>query len=270
LVGRQTSQIDVLSYEKQTVYLGDCQQILTELPDRSINLFVTSPPYNIGIKYGAYQDNKTMKKYLADLYQLFAQVKRVLRNDGSVFLNIGSTNRHPYLPFDVAFCLRDLFVLQNHIIWVKSISIGDTTHGHFKPINSPRFINHTFEDVFHFSKDGCTTLDRTAIGVPYMDKNNIARKSDSRDLRCRGNCWFIPYKTIRSKEQKGHHPAIFPEKLVESCIKLAGYNSNTVVCDPFLGTGTTLMVAKRLGITGIGIEIDANYYDHACRVITEA
>lgn len=259
-----------LSEEKQKVVLGDCMQILAELPDRSINLFVTSPPYNIGINYGAYQDNKPMEKYLADLYQLFVQVKRVLRNDGSVFLNIGSTNRHPYLPFDVASCLKDLFILQNRITWVKSISIGDTTHGHFKPINSPRFINQTCEDIFHFSKNGAVRLDRTAIGVPYMDKNNISRKADSHDLRCRGNCWFIPYKTIRSKEQKGRHPAIFPEKLVESCIKLAGYDSDTVVCDPFLGTGTTLMVAKRLGIKGIGIEIDENYFDYACSVIAEA
>jgi len=265
-----SSQKNVVSYRNLSVYLGDCCQILTELPDRSINLFVTSPPYNIGINYGAYQDNKPMEKYLADLYQLFVKVKRVLRNDGSVFLNIGSTNRHPYLPFDVASCLKDLFILQNRITWVKSISIGDTTHGHFKPINSPRFINHTCEDIFHFSKNGAVRLDRTAIGVPYMDKNNISRKADSNDLRCRGNCWFIPYKTIRSKKQKGRHPAIFPEKLVESCIKLAGYDSDTVVCDPFLGTGTTLMVAKRLGIKGIGIEIDENYFDYACSVIAEA
>jgi site-specific DNA-methyltransferase (adenine-specific) len=120
------------------------------------------------------------------------------------------------------------------------------------------------------SKYGSARLNRTAIGVPYMDKNNIARKSDSNDLRCRGNCWFIPYKTIRSKDQKGNHPAIFPDKLVEFCIKLAGYNGNTVVCDPFLGTGTTLKVAKRLGISGIGIEMDEKYYNYACRTIGNA
>jgi len=113
-------------------------------------------------------------------------------------------------------------------------------------------------------------LDRLAIGVPYMDKRNIARKTDSHDLRCRGNCWYEPYKTIRSKSQKGYHPAIFPEKLVESCVKLAGYNNETVVCDPFLGSGTTLVVTEQLGIKGIGIELDEDYLNYAEKRIAEA
>ena len=112
-------------------------------------------------------------------------------------------------------------------------------------------------------------LDRTAIGVPYMDKNNLKRKKDTTDLRCRGDSWHIPYKTIRSKRQKGNHPAVFPEELVEWCIKLAGYNNDTVVRDPFLGSGTTLVVAKRLGINGIGIEIDTKYFEYSCRRLAE-
>jgi site-specific DNA-methyltransferase (adenine-specific) len=112
-------------------------------------------------------------------------------------------------------------------------------------------------------------INRTAIGVPYVDKNNLKRKSDSLDLRCRGNCWHIPYETINSKRQKGNHPAVFPEKLVEFCIKLAGYNNDTIVCDPFLGSGTVLMVAQRFGLNGLGIEIDKNYFEHTCEQLRE-
>lgn len=265
-----SSQNITLTVGKQIVVLGDCLEVLKSLPDKFIDVFVTSPPYNIGLKYGTYQDNKPMDKYLDWLNQIFPQAKRKLKDDGSVFLNVGSTNKNPWLASDVANCLRDLFVLQNRIVWVKSISINDFTSGHFKPINSRRFINHTYEDIFHFTKNGAVSLDRTAIGVPYMDKNNIKRKSDSLDLRCRGNCWHEPYETIRNKTQKGNHPAIFPKNLVEMCIKLAGYDSNTVVCDPFLGSGTSLIVAERLGINGIGIEVDKDYFDYACSVVTKA
>jgi len=233
------------------------------LPSNSVDIVITSPPYNIGVKYRTYKDNKTMHHYLLWLQQVFSQIKRILKDGGSIFLNLGSTNIMPWLAYDVASHLRDLFMLQNHIVWVKSISIGETTYGHFKPINSPRFTNHTYEEIFHFTKNGDVGIDRLSIGVPYMDKNNIANKADSRDLRCRGNCWFIPYKTIRSRSEKGNHPATFPEKLVERCIKLAGYDDDTVVCDPFLGSGTTLVVAEQLGINGFGIELDKGYLKYA-------
>ena len=260
---------NTIKVDKQTVVLSDCLQALVELPDRSIDLFVTSPPYNIGIKYGEYKDNKPYHEYLMWLHQVFYQAKRILRDEGSIFLNIGNTNRNPCLPLDVAGALRDLLVLQNRIIWVKSISINNTTYGHFKPINSERFVNNTYEEIFHLTKNGSVKLNRIAIGVPYVDKNNLKRKSDSLDLRCRGNCWHIPYDTINSKRQKGNHPAVFPEQLVEMCIKMAGYDSETVVCDPFLGSGTTLVAAKRLGLKGIGIEVDKNYFDYTCKRLTE-
>src|SRR5690606_1924398 len=91
------------------------------------------------------------------------------------FLNIGATNKNPWLAFDVASQAREIFHLQNHIIWAKSISIGDDTIGHFKPITSQRFLNNLYEDVFHFTKTGAVALDRRAIGVPFKYKSNIKR-----------------------------------------------------------------------------------------------
>ena len=197
----------------QTIIQNDCLKVLEGMLDKSVDIFVTSPPYNIGVNYKTYKDKKDENEFLEWLYKIFTQIKRVLRKDGSVFLNIGSTSINPWLSYDVANRLRQLFVLQNRFAWVKSISIGERTYGHFKPINSGRFTNNTYEDVFHFTKDGNVKINRTAIGVKYMDKNNLKRNNNQIDLRCRGNCWFIPYETIRSKVQKGNHPAIFPEKL---------------------------------------------------------
>src|SRR5207253_7485933 len=78
------------------------------------------------------------------------------------------------------FQLRDLFVLQNTIHWIKSIAIDNRTFGHFKPISSKRFLNDCQEYIFHFTKTGRVEIDRLAVGVPYQDKSNIARWSHTR------------------------------------------------------------------------------------------
>ena len=88
------------------------------------------------------------------------------------------------------------------------------------------------------------------------------------DRRCAGDVWFIPYRTIRSKSQRDHHPSPFPVELAERCIKLHGLPTkptagDVTVLDPFLGVGSTLLAAQRLGCRGIGIEIDPSYADAA-------
>jgi site-specific DNA-methyltransferase (adenine-specific) len=191
----------------------------------------------------------------------------VLKTNGSFFLNVGSTNSDPWIAHDVAATLRPLFVLQNHIIWVKSISIGTDTIGHFKPINSRRYLNQNHESVFHFTHSGEVPIDRLAIGVEFKDKSNLERRGHAQDRRCAGNIWLVPYETVQAKWQKHNHPASYPVALVERCLKLHG-KPDAVVLDPFLGSGTTLVAAERLGHRGIGIEIDQQYADTAFTRLT--
>ncbi len=252
----------VVEIGEQTVVIGDCAEVLAELPEQSVDVVVTSPPYNIGLRYKTYDDGGDRETYLAWLGSIARRVKRVMKDDGSFFLNIAGTCSDPWIAPDAAATLRDLFVLQNAIVWVKSVSVGDDTFGHFKPVNSPRYLNHTHEHVFHFTKEGKTRLDRLAIGVPFKDKSNIARWRHDKDRRCAGDVWFIPYETIRSKSQRDHHPSPFPVALAERCIKLHG-KSRAVVLDPFLGIGSTLLAAQKLGCRGIGIEIDPTYAESA-------
>lgn len=246
------------SVEKQKVILGDCENVLLDLPVESVDIVVTSPPYNIGVAYKSYDDRKPRQEYLEWLRRIAVELSRVMKSDGSFFINVGSTNSDPWVAIDVANVFRELFVLQNNFTWVKSISIGDDSVGHFKPIAGKRFLNHNHESVFHFTKTGSVELDRLAIGVPFKDKTNIARWGHDRDKRCAGNVWFIPYKTVRSKTQKFGHPAGFPVELPERCIRLHGRENGTVL-DPFLGAGSTLVAARNLGCKGIGIEIDHHY-----------
>ena len=285
----------------------DCMTGMSRLADESVNLVVTSPPYNLGISYGKYSDHQDRVSYLSWCGEWAGQIRRVLKSNGSFFLNVGAAPSNLMLPHEIVMTFLELFVLQNTIHWIKSVAIdtgegktnardphlnsliappgrdpnpdaerlvrvegGIKTFGHFKPINSVRFLNDCHEYVFHFTKSGRVELNRLALGVPYQDKSNIVRWSHTRgkDLRCRGNTWFVPYKTIQSREKERPHPATFPVQLAEWCIKLHGASRVRSMMDPFLGIGNSAVAAQRCGIEKfIGFEIDDVYLAEAKRRI---
>ena len=245
--------------------LGDCIAEMQKIGDAAINVAITSPPYNLDIGYGVYEDDRPFDQYLEWTAQWMAQVRRILTTEGSFFLNLGGSPSDPWIPFDVAEVAREQgFILQNRILWVKSIHIQDGaghTHGHVKPINSPRYLNSTHEFVFHFSKTGRVPLRRydEGVGVPYVHPSNTTRWSHDRTRGCGGNTWHIPYETVQSKSERGCHPATFPVELPRRCLKLAGAEPGWVVLDPFGGIGTTAMACQELGVSSISMEIDESY-----------
>ncbi|MDP2795976.1 MAG: site-specific DNA-methyltransferase [Methanoregula sp.] len=241
---------------------------------KSVDVIVTSPPYNLGIDYNTYQDDKPRMEYLDWIEIVAVEAKRVLKDNGSFFLNVGGSLKDPWIQIDVAERFRRHFTLQNTIHWIKSIAIlkedagvstnlkEDIAVGHYKPINSQRFHHDCHEYIWHFTKNGDVELDKVAVGVPYQDKTNINRwkGTGGSDKRDRGNTWFIPYETIRESRP---HPSTFPEKLPEMCIKDHGVNNVKLVLDPFMGIGTTAVVCKKLGVNFIGFDIDSHYIDIA-------
>jgi site-specific DNA-methyltransferase (adenine-specific) len=242
------------------------------LEDGTVDVIVTSPPYNLGIKYNLYNDSISRIQYLDWMEEIAKECKRVLQNHGSFFLNLGYKPKDPWVAWEVAFRFRKHFVLQNVIHWIKSIAIlkedvGQNSKiakniavGHYKPVNSSRFVNKCHEYIFQFTKDGKVNLNKLAIGIPYQDKSNIGRwKKAQRDLRDRGDIWFIPYKTIHSKNNHRPHPSSFPPKLPMMCIKLHGIDKTNLVLDPFMGIGNTAVACLRLGVEYIGFEIDESY-----------
>lgn len=256
-----------------SLYLGDCFAGMRRiLAPGSVDVIVTSPPYNIGIRYGLYDDGIPRDDYLKWIADWGKLVKRVLKEDGSLFLNIGSKPTDPWIPYDVAAQLRGVLELQNTIHWVKSIYIESSGYGrdvavnvgHYKPINSKRFVNDAHEYIFHFTRTGSVELDRLAIGVPYKDASNISRwKTADGSGRCRGNNWYIPYSTIQRRAVDRPHPASFPPDLPEMCIRLHGLTRVKLVLDPFLGIGNTAVACTRLGVPMVGFEIDDEYLETA-------
>ena len=248
---------------RNTIYAEDCIAGMQEhLPDESVDLIVTSPPYNIGVRYGTYTDEMPFGEYLDWMEELAEECRRVLTEDGSFFFNIGDRPSDELRSLEVARRIKRHFHLQNTIHWVKSIAVPEegVNIGHYKPVNSPRFLNNAHEYIFHFTRTGRVKLDKLAIGVPYQDKSNIGRWKQARqDCRDRGNMWFIPYRTVQSEKE---HPAAFPPRLAEMCIRLHGLEEEPqVVLDPFLGSGSTAIAARKCGCHYVGFEVDPDYVD---------
>lgn len=153
--------------QTNVIYNKDCIQGMLALPEGSVDIIVTSPPYNLNIQYGTYKDDLPRDSYLKWLHDVFSAVKHCLKDDGHFFLNVGYSNVDPWVGMDVAGVARDLFVLQNNFTWVKSIYVDGKTSGHFKPINSERYANTTWEHLFHFTKDGNVKCDKLGAGVSY-------------------------------------------------------------------------------------------------------
>ncbi len=269
--------------ELNQIYQEDCIKFMSKLKEEkvSVDVIVTSPPYNINKEYGSYKDNKERDEYLKWLEDVARASHNILKDDGSFFLNIGGRPSDPVLPLLVVErFLKIDYKLQNTIHWIKSVTIeqedigknnnirnnGDVSIGHFKPIVSERYLSELQEYVFHFTKSGNVKLDKLGIGVAYQDKTNIGRwKSAQQDKRDRGNIWFIPYPTIQAGRP---HPAIFPVKLPELCIKLHGTDPNMLVYDPFMGIGSTALACIRLGVNYVGTEIDPAYIQIAQQQIS--
>lgn len=255
---------------------GDSVQILQALAPGSVDAIVTSPPYNLGIRYRTYDDGRPRQEYLEWTAVWVRAAKRALAAEGSLFLNVGAKPKDPWTALDVAQAVRPHLHLQNIIHWVKSIAIekglagtrsglaDDLAVGHYKPINSVRFLNDCQEFVFHFTPAGATPLDRTAIGVKYQDQSNVTRwQQAGSGLRCRGNTWFLPYDTIQSRDKERPHPATFPWRLPAYCLKLHGLDRIRLAVDPFLGLGSSAVACARLGVSFVGIELDEHYLKEA-------
>lgn len=142
----------------------DCIAWMNSQPEKSLECIITSPPYNLDIKYGKYQDDQPRDSYLKWIRDVAIAMKRVLKDDGQLFLNVGYSNTDPWVAMDVAQVFRQEFVLQNNFTWVKHILLNDQSYGIYKPISSDRYASATTESIFHFTKDGNVKVDRLAIG----------------------------------------------------------------------------------------------------------
>lgn len=228
---------------------------MSELPDNSIHLMVTSPPYNVG---KLYDKELTLDEYRNFLFNIWKETYRVLVAGGKVCINLANLGRKPYIPLH-AFIIQDMlklgFLMRGEVIWNKGATASSSiAWGSYLSAKNP-VLRDGHEYILIFSKETFTR------GIKENMKSTITKDE------------FIEYtKSIWSFNAESAtrvgHPAPFPIELPLRCIKLYTFEGENVL-DPFIGSGTTALAAMLLKRKFIGYEIDQNYVKLAERRISE-
>jgi DNA modification methylase len=232
--------------EVNKVHLGDCIEIMKTLPDKSVDLIFADPPFNIGIKYDVYNDNIPYEDYYNWSKIWIKEAYRLLKNNGTIYVAIGDE-----FSAEINIILKKIgFYFRNWIIWYYTF--GQSQRKKF---------NRAHTHILYFTKDKERFIfNDKDIRVPsarqliYKDKraNPLGKIPD--------DVWQFSRVCGTFKERIGKHPCQMPEDLLELIIKTSS-NQGDLVLDPFGGTGTTSVVAKRLKRNFITMEISKEYYD---------
>jgi len=224
---------------------GDCRDVLHKLPEESIDLVVTSPPYNVGKEY---EEPMSEGEYTNFLAEVFLGLKRVLKPDGRICWNVPYQVMNPHREiFSPWYCSvkalrRAKLKYRDNITWNQLNSDNDTAWGSWCSASAP-WLRHMTEAIIIVYKE-------------VWKKQNKGESDITRDefLKFVLDLWGMP---CASRKKVGH-PAPFPEELPYRCIKLFSY-VNDVVLDPFLGSGTTALVALKTGRGFVGVELNYDY-----------
>ncbi|MEM0466857.1 MAG: site-specific DNA-methyltransferase [Candidatus Thermoplasmatota archaeon] len=228
---------------------------MEELPDNSVHLMVTSPPYNVGKEY---DENLSLQEYRNFLSRVWKETYRVLVPGGRVCINVANLGRKPYIPLH-AFIIEDMhkigFLMRGEIIWNKaSTASPSTAWGSWLSPKNP-VLRDIHEYILVFSKDVFTRKNHSN-GKPTMERDEFLELTKS--------VWTFGAESA----QKVGHPAPFPVELPKNCIKLYTFE-NDVVLDPFMGSGTTAVAALLLNRHFVGYDTEEEYVKIAEKRIQE-
>jgi DNA modification methylase len=263
------------------ILTGDALTTLKTLPSESVHCCITSPPYWNLRNYkvaGQLGREKTSAEFIDNLVSVCREVRRVLRKDGTFFLNLGDTYSNKSLsgiPWRVAFKLQDDgWFLRQDLIWHKPNAMPESV--------KTRWVR-AHEYLFFLTKTESHYFNIDSIREPLITKSNVREKSKEEHNEAvlspigKGiREWNHPLGlsprsvlNISTRPFKGIHFATFPSELVKRCI-LAGSPEGGVILDPFLGSGTTLAVALELDRVGVGIDLNPEYVEIAKQRIKES
>lgn len=235
--------------ELNKIYHGDCIKLMKNIPDNSIDLIITSPPYWKGYEYEAYFNS--YKQYLEWCGLWLQECKRILKQNGTFYLNVINDSEITIRAYEMLNeAIKLMFKLHETIIWYRYNQ---------QPANTDRQLTNQCEFIF--------MLRNTSANVKLNKSLLYEKKSNIFKTRNVGNVWEIPFNSFRSsfgkKETKSKWGnSGFPIDIPEACLILSS-KENDIVLDPFLGTGTTAIVCKKYRRRFIGIDLDKNACDIA-------
>jgi len=237
----------------------DCIEGLKQLDDKSVQLFVSSPPYNVSYKkdipkYMTYNDNMLEEDYLNWQLEVFKEMKRCLKDDGVILWNFMYGAKTIDLPYKFVLKVQESGVrLYETAIWQKVCAI---------PITEKNYLTRMFEFIWIFAKNREFFMNR--------NPETLYKLKDYFNTNYFTNVWQFPihvenqYSKFKfvDRESGFHHHAVFPAHLPKMAILLYT-NPGDLIVDPYMGTGTSALVAKQLDRQYIGFDIDNNYVNMA-------
>jgi len=232
-------------FELDRIITGDVLEVMAQIPDNSIHLAITSPPYNVGKNYDNHNDRMDYQQYLDWLETVWRETKRVLVPGGRFALNIAPTGIKNFVPIHHDFTnqMRKIGMkFRAEILWYKQTMLKRTAWGSFKSPSNPHIVP-SWEYVLVFTKEK-DRLDGNPKNAD-INKEEFMNFSDG--------FWKIQPETRRNG-----HPAPFPEELIYRLIKFYSYKGNTIL-DMFGGTGTVAVVANKTKRHFIHIDISEEY-----------
>jgi len=229
-------------------------ELMSELPDNSIHLMITSPPYNASKDY---DDNLSLDEYLGLLKRVWQETHRVMVTGGRVCINIANLGRKPYIPLH-SYIIEDMqnigFLMRGEIIWNKASSASSSTAwGSWMSAANP-VLRDIHEYILIFSKD--------SFSRKREERENTICKEDF--LEWTKSVWTFPAVSAK----KIGHPAPFPEELPYRLIQLYSFKGD-VILDPFAGSGTTCLSALKSERDYIGYDVNQEYIELANTRIRE-
>lgn len=235
-----------------TIIEGSCEN-MKDIPNNSLHLMITSPPYNVSKEY---DNDLSLNEYLDLLKNCFTETYRVLVNGGRACINIANVGRKPYIPLSdyVSKIMIEIgFNMRGEIIWNKSAGAGiSTAWGSFQSASNP-ILRDVHEYILIFSKGNYKReRDKNEKEFRY---DNISKEEFIE--------WTKSIWTMNPESAKRiGHPAPFPEELPNRLIKLFSF-TNDIVIDPFMGSGTTAIAAIKNNRNFVGYEINEEYINLA-------
>lgn len=238
---------------------GDCRELLKKVPDGSVRLVVTSPPYNIGKPYGKYRDRIALNDWEELLRDVTREVVRILTPDGSFFLNLspvpfGKGKEILPLPFIGYQIMKENgLYLRNMITWTFNNMQNCTNRLSGRYENILWGVKDIENYVFHLDD----------VRIPYITKND--KRLEGGVGRNPTDVWYFDrVNNMTKKKLNLSHPTIYPLPMIVRILKMSSDAGDTVL-DPFAGSGTSLVAAKILKRNAIGFEIDGGYKKEAKR-----
>ena len=235
-----------------TIIASSCEN-MKDIPNNSLHLMITSPPYNVSKEY---DNDLSLNEYLNLLKNCFTETYRVLVDGGRACINIANIGRKPYIPLSdyVSKIMIEIgFNMRGEIIWNKSAGAGiSTAWGSFQSASNP-ILRDVHEYILIFSK-GNYKRERDKE-EKELRKDNITKEEFIE--------WTKSVWTMNTESAKRiGHPAPFPEELPNRLIKLFSF-TNDIVIDPFMGSGTTAIAAIKNNRNFVGYEINKEYINLA-------